>query len=338
MNSVVMRLQQTLRLMVLFDFITGVRTIPAPSSVTVDSVDLRHTLTWSPLQAQCNTTILYSVQFQGEFELLVRNGSWVDAPDCQQVPHTHCDLTFDLGSDSDYNLHVRARCGSELSAWSELDRPFNRRDTVLTVPNMTVTVVGGALLLSFLKLPLTAAASVTLWRKGHELQASVYTVPAEQKLLHVSDLQAGAEYCVTAQTVLNTQLRSSSTDVHCVSITSADPDAAWKKPTTVTGTVIIMAGLLFAVFWSIVHCRPDRCQTHFHKEPLPQSLQHVQDIQILMSPPEEQEELCEQVHMVPRADLQPRATQTDAAFPEDQRAERPFSEDFREHVHVSRSC
>lgn len=54
---------------------------------------------------------------------------------------------------------------------------------------------------------------------------------------------------------------------------SADPDApAWKTPTTLTVTVIIMAGLLFVLFWSIVHCRPETCKTHFHKEPLPQSL------------------------------------------------------------------
>eukprot|EP00064_Thunnus_orientalis_P024068 superscaffoldBa00009835_g24338 len=64
-----------------------------------------------------------------EFELMFLNGSWVDAPDCQQIRHTHCDLTFDLGSDSDYNLQVRAQCGSLLSPWTRLSRPFNRRDS-----------------------------------------------------------------------------------------------------------------------------------------------------------------------------------------------------------------
>lgn len=60
---------------------------------------------------------------------MVLNGSWVDAPECQLIPHTHCDLTFDLGSDSDYNLQVRAQCGSQLSPWTELIPPFNRRDS-----------------------------------------------------------------------------------------------------------------------------------------------------------------------------------------------------------------
>uniref|UniRef100_A0A3Q1HK77 Fibronectin type-III domain-containing protein n=1 Tax=Acanthochromis polyacanthus TaxID=80966 RepID=A0A3Q1HK77_9TELE len=171
---------------------TDIWTLPAPSRVSMDSVDMRHTLRWRPPQAPCNTTVLYSVQYQGYFELLLRNGSWVDAAECQRIPQTHCDLSFDLGSDSDYNLQVRAECGSQRSAWTRLSRAFNRRDSK------------------------------------------------------------------TKHTLLQGQRRARS--------------AAWKRPTTVTVTVIVMAGLLFALFWSVVHCRPDACQTYFHKEPLPQSL------------------------------------------------------------------
>lgn len=64
-----------------------------------------------------------------EFELLMKNGSWMDAVECKEIPLTHCDLTFDLGSDSNYNLQVRAHCGAQLSAWTKLDSPFNRRDS-----------------------------------------------------------------------------------------------------------------------------------------------------------------------------------------------------------------
>uniref|UniRef100_A0A672G5H7 Fibronectin type-III domain-containing protein n=1 Tax=Salarias fasciatus TaxID=181472 RepID=A0A672G5H7_SALFA len=110
-------------------FLRYVWGLPAPVSTSMDSVNMRHTLRWAPLQAPCNATVLYSVQYQGEFELWVGNGSWVDAADCQQIPHTHCDLTFDLGSDSDYNLQVRAQCDRQLSAWTRLSQPFNRRDS-----------------------------------------------------------------------------------------------------------------------------------------------------------------------------------------------------------------
>uniref|UniRef100_UPI0037E70D27 interleukin-20 receptor subunit beta n=1 Tax=Semicossyphus pulcher TaxID=241346 RepID=UPI0037E70D27 len=283
-------------MMVLLDFTNYVWTLPAPSRVSMDSVNMKHVLKWLPLQAHCDTAVLYSVQFQGEFELMVLNSSWVDAPECQHTPNTQCDLTFDLGSDSDYNLRIRAQCGSQLSPWSKLSRPFNRRDTFLTVPEMKVTAVGDALQVSFDGLPLTVVVSVTVWKRGEELQPTVYRMPPEQTVLHVAALQEGAMYCVRAQADVNTQLHSSSsTDTQCVSITG--PDAAWKRPTTVTVTVIIMAGLLFAVFWSVVHCRPDACRAYFRKEPLPNALKPEWDFQIPMSP--EEAELCQQIHVVP---------------------------------------
>ncbi|XP_070700904.1 interleukin-20 receptor subunit beta [Pempheris klunzingeri] len=269
--------------------------LPPPSCVSMESVNMKHVLRWRPLQAPCDAAVLYSVQFQGEFELMVLNGSWVDAPDCQHTPHTHCDLTFDLGSDSDYNIHVRGRCGPELSAWTKLSRPFNRRDTVLVVPEMTLAAVSDGLQVSFNNLPLTAAISVAVWKRGDEQQAAVYSMPADQGALHVAALQEGAVYCVRAQTVLDSQLHSRSTDTQCVSITG--PDVAWKKPTTVTVTVIVMAGLLFAAFWSTVRCPADACQAYFRKEPLPHSLKPDWDVQIPMGP--EEEVLCERIHVVP---------------------------------------
>ncbi|XP_051809152.1 cytokine receptor family member B16 [Acanthochromis polyacanthus] len=293
-------------------------TLPAPSRVSMDSVDMRHTLRWRPPQAPCNTTVLYSVQYQGEFELLLRNGSWVDAAECQRIPQTHCDLSFDLGSDSDYNLQVRAECGSQRSAWTRLSRAFNRRDTLMTVPEMSVTTSGDALQVTFSKLPPSAAVSVTVWKKGDEtqvipsFQAAVFSMPAEQTVLHVAALQVGVMYCVSAQVVLDSRLHSSSTDIRCVSITGS---AAWKRPTTVTVTVIVMAGLLFALFWSVVHCRPDACQTYFHKEPLPQSLKGDWSVQIPISPQEA--ELCEACERIPSllsVDSERRASKTDAEF------------------------
>uniref|UniRef100_A0A8C4HKE8 Fibronectin type-III domain-containing protein n=1 Tax=Dicentrarchus labrax TaxID=13489 RepID=A0A8C4HKE8_DICLA len=152
-------------------------TLPPPSRVSMESVDMRHVLRWHPLQTPCDTAVRYSVQFQGEFELTVLNGSWVDASECQQTPHTHCDLTFDLGSDSDYNLHVQAQCGSQLSPWTALSPPFNRRDTVLMAPEMVVTAMGNALQVSFEKLPLTAVVRVTMWKRGNEQQVRVHFVP-----------------------------------------------------------------------------------------------------------------------------------------------------------------
>ncbi|KAG7999520.1 Interleukin-20 receptor subunit beta [Nibea albiflora] len=160
-----------------------------PSRVSMESVDMRHVLKWRPPQASCGAAVLYSVQFQGEFELTVWNGSWVDAPECQLTAHTHCDLTFDLGSDSDYNLRVRAQCESQRSAWTKLSPAFNRRHTVLMAPEMAVTAVGDTLHVAFDKLPLTAVVMVTVWKRGGDLQVQAATttntliIPCSSRLL-----------------------------------------------------------------------------------------------------------------------------------------------------------
>lgn len=64
-----------------------------------------------------------------EFELQVLNSSWMDAAECHLTSVAHCDLTLDLGSDSDYRLRVQALCGSRRSPWSELSQPFNRKNS-----------------------------------------------------------------------------------------------------------------------------------------------------------------------------------------------------------------
>ncbi|KAF6720433.1 Interleukin-20 receptor subunit beta [Oryzias melastigma] len=265
-------------------------TLPAPSRVFVDSVNMKHILRWRPPRTACNTTVLFSVQYQGEFELLLKNDSWMDAFDCQQIPSAHCDLTFEMGSDSDYDMRVRAQCGSEISDWKKLGSPFNRRNTQLTVPEMTVKTAGDTLQVLMKEFPLSAAVSVTVWKKD-EQQKSVYSVTAEQPTLLIEALQEGTVYCVTAQLMLHSGGRSNSTRPHCVLVTGPEA-AAWRTPTTVTVTVIVMLGLLFAVFWSVVHCRLGSCKNFFKKEEQPQAI--GLDFPVIpMLEPTQYEEFCE---------------------------------------------
>ncbi|TNM97657.1 hypothetical protein fugu_013903 [Takifugu bimaculatus] len=246
----------------------GIWTPSSPRHVHMDSVNMRHVLGWLPLQDNCSTTVLYSVQFQGEFELMVLNGSWVNAHDCQLTPETSCDLTSDLGSDSDYNLRVRAHCGSQTSAWAKASSPFNRRDTFVTAPLLEVTSERGGLQVSISKPPGNAVVTVTSWKRGDKLQKVIPLEP-EQTLLHIAALQVGGEYCVRAQV---------STFFGCI------PDSGlWKTVTTVVVTAAVMATLLAVLFWSISRCRPGDCQTFFQKEALPPSLLNW-DVSIMTSP------------------------------------------------------
>lgn len=291
-NVVVMtakRSRKLLMMVILLEFTNEIWMLPAPETVSMDSVNMRHVLRWTQPKVECNATILYAVQYQGEFELLIKNGSWIDAPECQEIPLPHCDLTFDLGSDSDYSLRVRARCGSKLSAWTKSS--FNRNNITPPVPEIKVTTEGDVLQVSVRKFPLTAVTRVMMWRKDEEQQVKVHLIPADQELLQVAALQEGGVYCVKAQVFLKSDMQSGFSRIHCVTITG--PGAPpWKQPTAVTLTVIIMLGLLIGFFWLIVHCRPVSCVKYFQKEPLPLSLQGNFDVRVAIS--HVTEELCEE--------------------------------------------
>ncbi|CAL8316641.1 unnamed protein product [Gadus morhua 'NCC'] len=49
-------------------------------------------------------------------------------------------------------------------------------------------------------------------------------------------------------------------------------------------TVVVMAALLFAVFWSVGRCKAEGCHAHFQKEPLPFSLGSMPDAQDCLAP------------------------------------------------------
>ncbi|XP_061696455.1 cytokine receptor family member B16 isoform X3 [Syngnathoides biaculeatus] len=178
----------------------------------MDSVNMRHDLRWRPPRAQCSTPLRYSVQFQGEFEATVLNGTWLDSPECQDITRAHCDLSLDLGSDSDYNVSVRARCGSRISSRAQLVAPFNRKRTALTAPDVTASAAGDALLVSFDRAPPAASVEVEVWnRDDAREQVLAFEVSAEQKQLHVTDLRRGATYCVRARLLLEGKMHSRDT-------------------------------------------------------------------------------------------------------------------------------
>ncbi|XP_077411652.1 interleukin-20 receptor subunit beta [Vanacampus margaritifer] len=268
----------------------------APGHVTMGSINMKHILGWDPPPAPCSSPRRYSVQFQGEFERTHHNGTWTDSPECQDVTQTHCDQTLDLGSESDYNIRVRARCAHNTSAWAQLAPPFNRRHTVLTVPQMTVSAMGGGLQVSFEEAPPKTSIEVEVWKRGDAPgQVLVLVIPAEQKLLPVHDLQVGAEYCVRARVLLKEELRSPDTKEKCVTVTRA----SWKIPTAVVLTLLLMTGVAFATYCCVVRCRSQRYYRCVHKEALPPSLL-VEGPAPLVPVEREELELCAAVQVVPK--------------------------------------
>lgn len=272
----------------------GVAALSPPSGLSVSSVNMRHTLSWLPLQDHCHTTVLYSVQYQGDFERLVLNGSWLSAARCQLTSVNHCELSTELGSDSDYNLRVRGHCGRNLSLWQQLAPPFNRRHTRLLEPVLKLDVLGDSLLVSIEDVPPICSVTVSLWRTGHEDQVQERVVRSEHGLKHrllFDPLLEGEEYCIRAQTELPSGVRSSPTAPLCVHITG--PEGSWKKPVTVAFTILPTVGFLCVVLWFIIHYKPQHCPKFIHKEPLPHCLEDWERT----TPIQVQDQPSEQAHM-----------------------------------------
>lgn len=287
----------TLGVLLLMLLWRGVCTLSAPSGLSISSINMRHILSWIPLQDHCNTTVLYSVQYQGEFERHWFNGSWLAASCCQLISLSRCELSADLGSDTDYSLRVRGHCGHVLSPWQQLTPPFNRKSTLLLKPVLKLDVLGDSLLVSVADVPPTCFVRVFLWRTGHKDQVQEQVVGSQQILFDSAPLLEGEEYCVRAQSELQSGERSSPPAVNCIHITGAE--GWWQKPVTVVFVVLLSVGLLSTVLWSISHCKTQTCLTLFHKEALPHSLVDVSTPVQLLEPPLEHVHILGLPHALP---------------------------------------
>ncbi|KAJ8406159.1 hypothetical protein AAFF_G00303900 [Aldrovandia affinis] len=263
--------------------------LPLPQEVHIESTNMKHLLKWSALKVSCHP-VSYSVQYQGFFELYIKNGSWEDAPVCQLIRSSVCDLTPGLGSDSDYNVRVRAECRGRVSGWASTGKPFNRRETNLTAPSMNVSVFGDSILVEFSDLPETLEVTLKHWRRGQERGVSTHRIIANP--FHLGGLEEGATYCLSALIALHNR-NSSSTEAQCLHISRSM--LPWLKSVIVCVAVVTVTGLGLAVFWCTKRCFPTLLYTCWPKEPVPDVLLHREPRSMLKITPEESHELCQPV-------------------------------------------
>uniref|UniRef100_A0A3B1K849 Interleukin 20 receptor subunit beta n=1 Tax=Astyanax mexicanus TaxID=7994 RepID=A0A3B1K849_ASTMX len=242
--------------------------LPSLQNLSIQSVNMRHLLKWSPLQEACGT-VQYSVKFQGEYETHMLNGSWVDAYDCQRISQTQCDLTLDLGSDSDYSIVVQAQCGDQTS-WTQLPSAFNRRDTELVAPNMSVSVTGSLIQVDFTEVHPQITISLRVWREGDEQNASSQVIKAQPYQFSFDTQQNGGTHCVKAEARLESLNKSSSTETNCISVPKLP--SGWIKPVAVSAAVVISVFTALALGWRLPRCLPRLRQTMCTKKQLPSAL------------------------------------------------------------------
>ncbi|XP_067220018.1 cytokine receptor family member B16 [Chanodichthys erythropterus] len=242
-------------------------TPPTPLNTSMYSVNMKHILKWSPLQVSCST-VNYSVQFQGEYELYKLNGTWVNAYDCQEISENRCDLTHDLASNSDYSIRIKTNCDGKKS-WTQLPATFNRRDTVLLAPKMTVNVEGDPIQVGFSTTLSDMIINLKVWNEGDEQNALIHVIRAYPYNFSIAAHRGEEKMCFRAEAIVEAINKICSIDTQCVIIPEQTSD--FVKPMIVSIAVVVAVAVVFILGWSATYFGPQIKQI-CHMEPIPRVL------------------------------------------------------------------
>ncbi|XP_008151053.2 LOW QUALITY PROTEIN: interleukin-20 receptor subunit beta [Eptesicus fuscus] len=198
--------------------IDEVALLPAPQNLSIQSTNMKHLLTWSPV-IMGGETIHYSVEYQGEYESLFMSHIWIPSSRCSPTTVPECDVTDDITATVPYNLRVRAILSSQTSAWSILKPPFNRNSTILTPPGMEVTKDGFHLVVKLEDLGPQFEFLVAYWRREPSAKEHVKIVRSRGIPVHLETMEPEAVYCVKAQTFVRAIGRHSAfSQAECVKV------------------------------------------------------------------------------------------------------------------------
>ncbi|XP_023394148.1 interleukin-20 receptor subunit beta isoform X2 [Pteropus vampyrus] len=199
----------------------GVAILPAPQNLSVQSTNMKHLLMWNPVTVP-GEVIDYSVEYQGEYETLYVSHIWIPSNCCSPTKDPECDITDDITATVPYNLRVRATLGSQSSAWSTLEYPFNRNSTILTPPEMEITKDGFHLVINLEDLGPQFEFLVAYWKREPGAKEHVKMVRSGGIPVHLETMEPGATYCIKAQTFVKAIGRQSAfSQAECVKVQDA---------------------------------------------------------------------------------------------------------------------
>ncbi|XP_061050610.1 interleukin-20 receptor subunit beta [Eubalaena glacialis] len=198
--------------------VDGVAVLPAPQNLSVQSTNMKHVLTWSPVIVP-EEIIHYSVEYQGEYESLYMSHIWIPSSWCSPTQGPECDITDDITATVPYSLRVRATLGSLTSAWSTLKHPFNRNSTILTPPGMEITKDGFHLVIKLEDLGPQFEFFVAYWKREPGAKEHVKMVRHGGILVHLETMEPGAAHCVKVRTFVKAIGRHSAfSQTECVKV------------------------------------------------------------------------------------------------------------------------
>ncbi|XP_065131977.1 interleukin-20 receptor subunit beta [Paramisgurnus dabryanus] len=258
-------LQSSKFLLLLIFTINYSSSFSTPLNMSMHSVNMKHILKWTPLSC---STVNYTIQYQGEFELINLNGSWVNAHDCQEIIENKCDLTSDLAFKSDYSIRLMTKCDGE-KFWTQLPTTFNRRDTMLVAPNMTVAIEGDIIQVGFSPILPDMTVRLFVSIKGVEKNYSTHVIGMFPYHFSTNVTHGGEKMCFRAEVFVEDINKSCYIDTQCVT-TKITPEFA--IPVMVSIAVVIVIAVAIILGCSAKRFGPYIKQNFCHREPLPSPL------------------------------------------------------------------
>ncbi|XP_058885922.1 interferon alpha/beta receptor 1a-like isoform X2 [Acipenser ruthenus] len=180
----------------------GIAGLPKPQNVKINSMNLRSVLLWDPVSSKATS---YDVEYKD-----ISVDQWSIIKECESTDKTECDFTDSIRHYDRVTLRVRARSGSNTSAWVETKQFYPLRDTDLGPPIVKLEVEAGVLYVSISD-PLENSTNqslkfyyrqlkyqVTYWKK-HEKRTELD--PSPNTSVKLEELEPGAMYCVEVKTV-----------------------------------------------------------------------------------------------------------------------------------------
>ncbi|XP_053315770.1 interleukin-20 receptor subunit beta [Spea bombifrons] len=243
--------QYTLRVVLCMTLMTSTEgdVIPVPQNIQINSTNLKHVLSWTPLSPVWGN-VTYTVEFQGEFERN-KDGTWNEAAHCHSISVPWCDVTEDMASNVLYHLRVRAEVEKKTSDWPELNTTFRRNTTVLVPPNINISVREFQLTMDIEDLGPLFRYHIFFWKKGQE---EMKTLVADRQAtgIYLSDAEPASEYCayVIAHALL-IAINSSRSAQSCVRVPANKPSRVFIGIMSFLGVIaglVLLALLLWKAF------------------------------------------------------------------------------------------
>ncbi|KAM3930995.1 interleukin-20 receptor subunit beta [Leptodactylus fuscus] len=257
-------------LMVLIPGFLADHQLPAPENISIVSINLKHFLQWDPVMVAGNLS--YSVESQGEYEKRYTTGYWHPIENCQEISAYQCNVTEEVFASVSYSFRVQAKLGNQISAWAELDPPFNRKTTLLIPPKVELQVDKQNLLVYIEDYGPDFQFFIFYWQTEKKDEMKCKKTNNYNTYTFLEQAEAGKEYC--ADVIAHARpisKNSSRSEPVCVQVKDGERSGVFIALLSVFVVILVFVPMVLAVWKSATtmhyFCCPDEDIPDVLKEP-----------------------------------------------------------------------